>query len=201
MLLRCTKSRHNAALPILTETFSVHTAAAELLPSMSYASIPFPITSSLFKLFCPLANPPSTTRQAGTLRTLGAAKVFISFCVINVTPLIKPTPKLFFRFVSSSSSFSSCSSSSASPFRLQSSCLDITPADSATRGAPSVRGLQTYSIQTLCGFCHNELHSCGRGQYSERRGSNVANYHRGQIIESGGGGAPDWSSTPLFRRI
>ena len=55
-----------------------------------------------------------------------------------------------------------------------------------------------YSIQTLCGFCQNELHSCSRGRYSERRGSNVSNYHRGPIIEKRG--APDWSFTPLFGR-
>ena len=177
MLLRYTKSCHNAALPVLTETFSEAAAVAELLPSMSYASIPFPITSYTFQTFCPLANPPSTTRQAGTLSTLGAAKVFISFCVINVTSLIKPTPKFFFFVVSSSSS------SSSSTFRQQSSCVDYAPVVSALRGALSVRGHQTYSIRTLCGFFRNELHSCGRGQYSERRGSNVANYHRGPIIE------------------
>jgi hypothetical protein len=108
------------------------------------------------------------------LRTLGAAKVFISFSIINVTSLIIPTPKFFF-FVSFSSSYS--------PFRLQSSCVEIVPAVSATRGAPSVRGLQTYAIQNLCGFFRNELLSCGRGRYSERRGSNVSNYHRDPVIE------------------
>jgi hypothetical protein len=61
--------------------------------------------------------------------------------------------------------------------------VDIAPAVSAPRGAPSVKGLQTYAMQILCGLFRNELHSCGRGQYSERRGSNVANYHGVPIIE------------------
>ena len=97
-----------------------------------------------FQTSCPLANPPSTTRQAGTLRTLGAAKVFISFSVINVTSLIKPTPKFFFFFVSSSSS----SSSFYNPFQTAEQLRGNCPRSlrnargPVSQGAPNVRNTE-----------------------------------------------------------
>ena len=134
MLLRYTKSCHNAALTVLTKTFIATVEAAELLLSVVLLKA-FRFPSRLhFSNFLSLFHLTFDNKTRG-----GASKVFIIFSVINVRSFIKPTPKFF--FVSSSSSTTS---------RLQSSCVDNAPPPlhlhnargPVGQGAPNVRNTE-----------------------------------------------------------
>jgi hypothetical protein len=108
-----------------------------------------------FSNFLSSCQPTFDNKTSGHPENLRSRKSFYQFLCnkCNVTHFTHPQILLLLR---PSSSFSS---SSYSPFRLQSSCVEIAPAVSATRGAPSVRGSKSTEYR-ICvdSFEMNHIH-------------------------------------------